>query len=109
MPEWAMQLLVTAGGLGLMAGGAKAWWAAWREDRKAKRDGAASEKRTLEARVEKLQDKLESLLMDAAAKGQDDRREKAEMIAMLAKMNELASAMAEALKDFTKARAKDAP
>lgn len=125
MPEWAMQLLITGGGLGLTAAGLKGWWNAWREDRKRRADALAADKEKEERRrqeevdrlrgqlkeaaerIEKLQERFESLLVDAAAKAQDDKREKADLIAMLAKFHELSLAMVEALKDSTKARAKD--
>ena len=45
-----MTLLVTAGGLGMIGAGAKAWWDAWREDRKAKRESVAAEKAREEER-----------------------------------------------------------
>ena len=109
MPEWLMQLLVSAGGLGMIGAMGKAWWTAFRDDRKTKLDAEATYKKSLEAKVERLQDKVESLLMDAAAKGQDDRREKAELIAALNKINELSASMVDALKDATKARMRDSP
>lgn len=106
MPDWAMTLLVTAGGLAMMGGGAKAWWSAWREDRKAKADAAAGEKRSLESRVERLQDKLESLLRDAVAQAKDDKAERAERLAMDAKLFDLLSTISAALKEAATIKAK---
>jgi len=60
-------------------------------------DRLRSEVREAWERVEKLQGKLESLLVDAAARAQDDKREKAELVTVLAKFHELSSAMVAAM------------
>lgn len=99
MPEWAMTLLVSGGGLVMVAGGAKAWWSAWREDRKAKRDGMVAEKRSLEERADRLQGKVESLLMDAIAREREHNAQQADRIAMDAKQNEVIITATTALKE----------
>lgn len=127
--EWITVLKVLVGGgvLALLGGGARVWFSAWRadKDRRAKAiedERAREEKRRQDEldrlradlrdawnRVQNGQERFESLLMDAAAKGQDDKRERSEMIAMLAKFHELSFAMIRATEEATKARAKDAP
>lgn len=117
MPEWAMQLLVAGGGLGMVGAANKAWFNAWREDRQKRADRIAAaekrieedrqaeltrlraEKKDEEERVEKLQAKVESLLMDARAKAEEDHAERAERLAMDSKRLELDSAMLAALKE----------
>jgi uncharacterized protein YlxW (UPF0749 family) len=119
MPEWAMNLLVAGGGLGMLGAGLKAWFTAWREDRQAKAQALAAdkkaeeerrqtefarlrdEKKQEEARVERLQAKVESLLMDAAAREREDNAARAERLAMDAKQNELTAATIAALKENT--------
>lgn len=127
--EWITVLKVLVGGglLAIVGGGTRVWFTAWQASKAAKAkaiedDKAREEKRRQDeldrmrdelrearALVEKGQARFESLLMDAAAKGQDDKREKAELIAILAKLNELSFALIKATEEATRARAKDAP
>lgn len=90
MPDWAMQLLVAGGGLAaLVAAVGKLFnvvHSAWLAK---------------EAQIVKLQDKVESLLMDAKARAEDDKAERAERLAMDAKQNELAATTTAALKEAT--------
>ncbi len=87
-----------------MAGGAKAWWTSWREDRKARRDAASAEKKALEDRVEKLQEKVESLLMDALARERENNVLRTERLAMDKQLASLVTTMAVALE---RSKAKD--
>ena len=105
MPDWAMSLLVTAGGLGLMAGGAKAWWTAWRDDRKQARDNVAAEKKSLEDRVETSRAKVESLLMDAIARERETNALRVERLEMDKKLAALVTTLTAAL-DRAEAHAK---
>ena len=106
MPEWVMTILIAGGGLAMMGGGAKAWWTAWREDRKARRDAAAAEKKSLEERADRLQAKVESLLMDAIAREREHNAQQADRIAMDAKQNEVIIAATTALKEAAVAMAR---
>lgn len=96
MPEWAMQLLIAGGGLGLLGAGTKAWWVDWCESRKAKRKALADDKKSLEERADRLQGKVESLLMDAIAREREHNAQQADRIAMDAKLADvIATATAE--------------
>lgn len=101
-PE-VMQWLLGGGGIALLGGGIKVWWTDYKAVQKEKRDAVAAEKRSLEERAERLQAKLDSVLADAMAKALDDKRERAELIAILNKFQELTVIMTE----VTKARARD--
>lgn len=116
MPEWALQLLVTGGGLGMMGAGANAWFKAWREDRKAKRDAeaakiAAAEAVTaqalkslqerndkLEGQLERYGGKLESVLMDMIAAKEEAVRQMGARMEMDDRQDASIIASAEALK-----------
>lgn len=102
MPEWAMQLLVAGGGLALIGGGIRAWWTAWLEDRKAKSDAAAAEKKSQQERTEKLEGKVESLLHDAAASAKELNAQLIARIDMDEKQNTVIAANTEALKENAK-------
>lgn len=106
MPEWLMQLLIAGGGLGLIAGGVKSIYNSRNDERKAEIIRREVERAALEARVEKLQDKIESLLMDAIAREQEANAQMQERIAMDAKQNEVIAAATVALKDAAAAIAK---
>lgn len=88
MPDWALQLLVGGGVLaGAMAGIKKVFtvvYDAW----------VAKEKR-----VETLQDKVQSLLMDAIAREREHNAQQADRIAMDAKQNEVIITATTALKE----------
>ena len=99
MPEWAQQLLIAGGGLAMIGGGLRAWWTAFREDRKAKREADAAAKRSLEERAERLQEKVESLLMDAFARERESNAQLAERIAMDKQQNEIIIAATAALQE----------
>lgn len=99
MPEWALQLLVTGGGLAIMAGGADTWFKAWREDRTAREARQRDVVGGLEARNDRLQAKVESLLADAIARERENNAQQADRIAMDAKQNEVIITATTALKE----------
>ena len=90
----------------LAGGGISAWWKAQREDRRLEAERREAEKHDLVGRVEKLQAKVESLLMDAIAREKEANRQMQERIAMDAKQNEVIAAATVALKDAATAIAK---
>jgi hypothetical protein len=104
MPPWVMEILIPGGGLLLLAGGAKAWWNELIAARKAKRETEMAEKRVLEERVENLQEKVESLLMDALARERESNTLRAQRLDMDKQLVALATAMAASL---DRAHAKD--
>lgn len=109
MPEWASALLKDAlAPTGIVALGL-GWWfktrrddkkeqaAAEAADRKSREDAAAAEKRSLQERAEKLEAKVESLLMDANAYLRETDVLRAERIVTDKQMVALATAMITAL------------
>lgn len=106
MPPWLESLLIAGGGLTLIGGGVGAWWRAWREDRRRREDLRQKEKQDLIDRVERLQLKVESLLMDAIAREKESNIQMQERIEMDAKQNNVIAAATVALKDAAAAFAK---
>lgn len=97
MPPWMMELLIAGGGLGLMAGGLKAWWTDWRDARKERERQRQATIDKLEAQNEALRGKVESLLMDAFARERETNALRAERLAMDKQFAALATAMTAAL------------
>lgn len=104
-----MQLLVAGGGLGLLAGAARAWWTAWREDSKAKKDAEAAEKKSLQDRADKYQGKVESLLHDAVGTQRELVSQMQERIKMDEAQNTVLNAATAALTENTKILARLEP
>lgn len=92
MPEWAKDLLLALLGSAPILGGIGWLFRVRREDRLAREKKAAEH-------VEKLQAKVESLLMDAIARERDQARRFEERLAMDAKQVEVVAANTAALKD----------
>lgn len=68
MPEWVQNLIMTALGSTTLAGGIGWWFKTRREDRNKEDARTEATRAALETRVEKLNDKVESLLRDAIAR-----------------------------------------
>lgn len=106
MPEWALQLILAVIGSASITGGVGWIFKTRRDDRIAEEARRQAEKRSLEERAEKLQAKVESLLMDAFARERENNAQMAERIAMDKQQNEVIVAATAALKEATAALAK---
>lgn len=101
MPEWATALLKEAlAPTGILALAFGWWFKTKRDDKRAAADRAAAEKKSLEDRIERLQEKIHSLLMDAIAREREHNAQQADRIATDAKQNEVIITATTALKDF---------
>lgn len=105
MPEWTKEIVLAL--IVAITGGVGWLFKSWREDRKAKHDTASAEKRSLEERAERLQGKVESLLMDAIARERESNAQMVDRIAMDKQQNEVIAAATAALNAM--ARRKDGP
>lgn len=87
------------------------WFKAWRDDRTAREARHRVVVDVLEARNDKLQGKVESLLMDAIAREREANAQMIDRIAMDRQQNVVAAAMTVALKEATAAltKPKDVP
>lgn len=99
MPDWLQQLLLAVIGSASITGGVGWWFKTHRDDRKEEADRRIVLHAALEARVEKLQAKIESLLMDAIAREQEANHQMKQRIEMDARQGEVINAATTALKD----------
>lgn len=106
MPQWLMELFFAVIGSTALTGGVGWWFKTRRDDRNREADRLAQLHATLEARVEKLQAKVESLLMDAIARERESNAQLADRIDMDKQQNEVIAAATAALKEATTALAR---
>lgn len=99
MPEWAMQLLLALIGSASVTGGIGWFFRSRRDDRKEEEARRSAIYAASEARCEKLQGKVESLLMDAIARERENNAQMSERIEMDAKQNEVILAATGTLKE----------
>ncbi len=101
-----MQLILAAIGSVSLSGGIGWYFKSRREDRIAREARQQSLLDILEARNDKLQSKVESLLMDALARERENNANMIDRIAMDKQQNVVAAAMTAALKEAAAALAK---
>lgn len=94
-----MQLLLAVIGSTAITGGVGWWFKTRRDDRIAKDARTQADMDALRARDEKLQAKIESLLMDAIARERENNSQMSERIEMDAKQNEVIVAATATLKE----------
>lgn len=99
MPDWLQQLLLAVIGSASITGGIGWWFKTRRDDRKEEADRRIVLHATLETRIEKLQVKIESLLMDAIAREKEANVQMTQRIEMDARQNEVITAATTALKE----------
>jgi pyruvate-formate lyase len=111
-----MEILITGGGLAMLAAAVNALFKDWRESRKAKRDAQAeerlaevAEKKSLQDRADKYQGKVESLLHDAVAAQRELVAQMSERIKMDEAQNTVLNAATAALTENTKVLARLEP
>lgn len=101
MPDWVQNLIIAALGSSTIAGGIGWWFKSRREDQNEERRRTDAIRQALELRVDKLNDKVESLLRDAIAREREAIGQNRERMDMDAKQNEVISAASTALKEAT--------
>lgn len=96
-----MQLVLAVIGSASITGGVGWWFKTRRDDRLTKDARHLADMDALRARDEKLQAKIESLLMDAIARERENNAQMSERIEMDAKQNEVIVAATAAMKECT--------
>lgn len=100
MSEWLQLALALIASTPLSAGvvaGIGWWFKTRREDRRAKEALILADRAALQARIETLQGKVESQLMDALAAALENKTQQAELIATLKNIAGVATAMIAAM------------
>ncbi len=119
MPEWLRELLITGGGLTLLAAATKAWWntvVAGREKKQKLEErkieiaeaavtatikGLEERNSRLEERLQSYGEKLVSVLVDQAGKAEEDKEERARRREMDDKLHAAIDVNAEIIKRAT--------
>lgn len=99
MPEWIKEIVLTIMGSASIAAGVGWYFKSKREDRIDERNRQEAEKKALKDNVEKLQSKVEALLMDAIAREKESNIQMTDRMQMDEKLHEILSAATTALKE----------